>query len=133
MSRCFTAASLSLLLLFAGSTANAQSFESAPQLSDAPTAVAGQTTSQNAPAAAAADQGTQTSPAANPAPPMTPEEQRRKAQEQLEQEEHQAHPGQETPAIGDDVLVAFVAHFPEPLEQIGEEMADCPGQRRAQV
>jgi hypothetical protein len=89
MSRCFTAASLSLLLLFAGSTAKAQSFESAPQLSDAPTAVAEQTTSQNAPAAAAAGQGTQTSPAANPAPPMTPEEQRRKAQEQLEQEEHQ--------------------------------------------
>src|SRR6202044_243192 len=48
--------------------------------------IPGQTASQNT---APAGPGTQTSPAANPSPTMTPEEQRRKAQEQLEQEEHQ--------------------------------------------
>jgi hypothetical protein len=77
MIRCFTTAFLSLLLLFAGSTAKSEPVASATELPDAPMMVSGQTASQD------------TAPAANPSPTMTPEEQRRKAQEQLEQEEHQ--------------------------------------------
>jgi hypothetical protein len=86
MTRCSTTACLSLLLLFAGLTAKSELVESAAELPDAPMAIPGQTASENT---APAGPGTQTSPAANPSPTMTPEEQRRKAQEQLEQEEHQ--------------------------------------------
>ena len=80
---------MSLVLFFADPTAKALSSGSALHLPDAPAAAVGQTTSQNPPAAATGQSDTQTSPAANPAPPMTPEEQRKLAQEQLEQEEHQ--------------------------------------------
>jgi len=76
-----------LVLLFAGPPAKPQSVESALLLPDAPAPAVGQSTSQNAPATAQSE--TQTSPPAKPAPPITPEEQRKKAQEQLEQEEHQ--------------------------------------------
>jgi hypothetical protein len=51
---------------------------------------------------------------------------------ELEQEAHQAHPQQEPPPVGDQVLVAFVADFPEPVEQVGKEMGDGLGQGRAQ-
>ena len=87
MNRWFAAASMGLALLVAGPTAESLSTESA--LPDAPAAAEGQTTPQNTPPAAAGQSDTQTSPAANPAPPMTPEEKRKLAQEQLEQEEHQ--------------------------------------------
>ncbi len=83
------AASLSLVLFFADPTGKSLSAQNALHLPDAPTAAVSQTTLQNAPAAASGQSGTQTSPAANPAPPMTPEEQRKLAQEQLKQEEHQ--------------------------------------------
>ena len=83
------AAFMSLVLFFADPTAKSLSAQSALHLTDAPTAALGQTTSQNAPAAATGQSGTQTSPAASPAPPMTPEEQRKVAQEQLEQEYRQ--------------------------------------------
>jgi hypothetical protein len=86
MVRCLATAFLSLLLLFAGSTAKSEPVGSVTELPDAPMAVPGQTAAQNT---APSDPGTQTSPAPEPSPPMTPEEQRRKAQEQLEQEEHQ--------------------------------------------
>ena len=89
MNLWFAAASMSLVVLFADPTAKSLSAESAPHLPDAPTAAVGQTTPQNTPAAATGQSDAQTAPAANPAPPMTPEEQRKKAQEQLEQEEHQ--------------------------------------------
>jgi hypothetical protein len=86
MIRWSTTAFLSLLLLFAGLTAKSELVASATELPDAPMATPGQTASQDT---APAGPATQTSPAANPSPTMTPEEQRRKAQEQLEQEEHQ--------------------------------------------
>jgi hypothetical protein len=86
MIRCSTTAFLGLLLLFAGLTAKSELVASARELPDAPIAIPGQTASQST---APAGPGTQTSPAANPPPTMTPEEQRKKAQEQLEQEEHQ--------------------------------------------
>jgi hypothetical protein len=89
MNRWLAAASMSLAVLLADPTAESLSAESALYLPDAPIAAVGQTTSQNPPAAATGQSGTQSSPAANPAPPMTPEEQRKLAQEQLEQEEHQ--------------------------------------------
>jgi hypothetical protein len=88
MNRWFAAASLSVVLLLADPTAKSLSAESA-SLPNAPAAAVDQTTSQNTPAATTGQSGTQTPPAANPAPPMTPEEQRKLAQEQLEQEEHQ--------------------------------------------
>ena len=65
----FVTASLGLALLFGEPMARAT--DTAPTLPDAQPA------------------GAQTSPAPNKAPPLTPEEQRKKAQEQLEQEEHQ--------------------------------------------
>jgi hypothetical protein len=86
MIRWSATAFLSLLLLFAGLTAKSELVASATELPDAPMATPGQTASQDT---APAGPATQTSPAANPSPTMTPEEQRRKAQEQLEQEEHQ--------------------------------------------
>jgi hypothetical protein len=85
----FAAASISLVLFFADPTAKSLSAQSVPHLPDAPTAAVALTTSQNAPAPAAGQSGTQTPPPANPAPPMTPEEQRKKAQDQLDQEYHQ--------------------------------------------
>ena len=85
----FAAASMSLVLFFADPTAKSLSAQNALHLPDAPTAALGQTTSQNAPAPATGQSGTQTSPDANPGPPTTPEEQRKKAQEQLQQEYHQ--------------------------------------------
>ena len=89
MNLWFAAAFISLVLLFADPTAKTLSAESALHLPDAPTATAGQTTPQSTPAAAPGQSGTQTSPPANPAPPMTPEEQQKKAQEELDQQYHQ--------------------------------------------
>jgi hypothetical protein len=89
MNRWFAAASMSVVLLLADPTAKSLSAESALYLPNATAAALDQTTSQNTPPAATGQSGTQTPPPANPAPPMTPEEQRKLAQEQLEQEEHQ--------------------------------------------
>jgi hypothetical protein len=89
MNLWFAAAFITLVLLFADPTAKSLSAESALHLPDAPTATEGQTTPQSTPAAAPGQSGTQTSPPANPAPPMTPEEQQKKAQEELEQQYHQ--------------------------------------------
>jgi hypothetical protein len=89
MNLWFTAASISLVLLFADPTAKSLTAESALHLPDAPTAAVGQTTPQSTPAAAPGQSDPQTAPAANPAPPMTPEEQQKKAQEELEQQYHQ--------------------------------------------
>ena len=85
----FTAASISLLLLFADPTAKSLTTESALHLPDAPTAAVGQTTPQRTPPAAPSQSDTQTAPPANPPPPMTPEEQQKKAQEELDQQYHQ--------------------------------------------
>jgi hypothetical protein len=87
MNRWFAAAFMSLALLLAAPTAKSLWAESALHLPDAPAAAEGQNTPQNTPPAASGQSGTQTSPAANP--PMTPEEQRKLAQQQLEQEEKQ--------------------------------------------
>jgi hypothetical protein len=88
MNRWFAVVSISLLLLFTDPAAKSQSAESALLLPDAP-AAPGQATPPTTPSATPQTTGTQTSPAANPAPPLTPEEQRKLAQQQLEQEEHQ--------------------------------------------
>jgi hypothetical protein len=85
----FAATFLSLVLFFVDPTSKSLSAQTALHLPDAPAAAVDQTTSQNAPAPATGQSGTQTSPPANPAPPMTPEEQRKVAQEQLDQEYRQ--------------------------------------------
>jgi hypothetical protein len=82
------AASISLVLLFADPIAKSLLAQNAPHLPDAPAAAVAQATSQNAPATATGQSDTQTSPAKAP-PPMTPEEQRKVAEEQLKQQYHQ--------------------------------------------
>jgi hypothetical protein len=85
----FATASLGLVLLFAEPMASAEVADAALNLPDAPQAAAPQTSGQSEAPAATGQSGSQTSPAPSKAPPLTPEEQRKKAQEQLEQEEHQ--------------------------------------------
>jgi hypothetical protein len=86
--RGFSVAALGLALLFAEPGARAEVADAARNLPDAPVATAPQTPSQTD-TPAASQSGSQTSPPPSKAPPLTPEEQRKKAQEQLEQEEHQ--------------------------------------------
>jgi hypothetical protein len=78
-----------LVLLFAEPIARAEVADAALNLPDAPMAAAPQTSSQGDAPAATGQSGPQAPPAPSKAPPLTPEEQRKKAQEQLEQEEHQ--------------------------------------------
>jgi hypothetical protein len=87
--RWFSTASLGLVLLFAEPMARAEVADVALNLPDAPQAAAPQTPAQSDAPAATGQSGSQTSPAPSKTPPLTPEEQRKKAQEQLEQEEHQ--------------------------------------------
>jgi hypothetical protein len=87
--RWFWTASLGLVLLFAEPMARAEVADAALNLPDAPQAAAPQTPAQSDAPAATGQSGSQTSPAPSKTPPLTPEEQRKKAQEQLEQEEHQ--------------------------------------------
>ncbi len=87
--RWFATASLGLVLLFAEPTARAELADAALNLPDAPQAAAPQTSGQSDAPAATGQSGSQTSSAPSKAPPLTPEEQRKKAQEQLKQEEHQ--------------------------------------------
>jgi hypothetical protein len=88
INRRFVTASLGLVLLLAEPMARADA-DAALNLPDAPQAVAPQTSGQSDAPAATGQSGSQTPPAPSKAPPLTPEEQRKKAQEQLEQEEHQ--------------------------------------------
>jgi hypothetical protein len=85
----FSTASLGLVLLFAEPMAAVA--DTALSLPDAPQPNSPQTPAQTDVPAATDQSGSQTSPPPAPAkaPPLTPEEQRKKAQEQLEQEEHQ--------------------------------------------
>jgi len=87
--RWFATASMGLVLVFAGPMARADVADAALNLPDAPQAAAPQTPAQSDAPAPTGQPGSQTSPAPSKAPPLTPEEQRKKAQEQLEQEEHQ--------------------------------------------
>ena len=80
---------MSLVLFFADPTAKSLSAQGALHLPDAPTAAVGQTSAQTDAPAATGQSGSQTSPAPGNAPPLTPEEQRKKAEEQLKQEEKQ--------------------------------------------
>ena len=80
---------VALVLLFAEPGGRAQVANAALNLPDAPLANLQQTSAQSDAPAATGQSGSQTSPAPSKAPPLTPEEQRKKAQEQLEQEEHQ--------------------------------------------
>ena len=87
--RWLLTASLGLALFVAEPKATAQVENSALNLPDAPLADLPQTSTQTDAAAATGQSGSQTSTAPSKAPPLTPEEQRKKAQEQLKQEEHQ--------------------------------------------
>jgi hypothetical protein len=87
--RWFSTVSLGLALLFAEPRARAEAADAPPDLPDAPLAAAPQTSGQSDAPAATGQSSSPTSPAPSKAPPLTPEEQRKKAQEQLEQEEHQ--------------------------------------------
>ena len=87
--RWFATASMGLVLVFAGPMARADVADAALNLPDAPQAAAPQTPAQSDAPAATGQSGSQTSPAPSKTLPLTPEEQRKKAQEQLEQEEHQ--------------------------------------------
>ena len=80
---------VALVLLFAAPRVRAEVAHAPLNLPDAPLANLPQTSAQTDSPAATGQSGSQTSPAASKAPPLTPEEQRKKAQEQLEQEEHQ--------------------------------------------
>jgi hypothetical protein len=82
--RWFSTVSLGLVLLFAEPIARSEVVDASLNLPDAPPAEPQTAGQADAPAATG-----QTSPAPSKAPPLTPEEQRKKAQEQLEQEEHQ--------------------------------------------
>jgi hypothetical protein len=82
-------APVALVLLFAAPRVRAEVAHAPLNLPDAPLANLPQTSAQTDASAATGQSGSQTSPAPSKAPPLTPEEQRKKAQEQLEQEEHQ--------------------------------------------
>jgi hypothetical protein len=69
--------------------ARADTADTPPPLPDAPSAAAAQTSSQNDAPPATGQSSSQSWPAPSKAPPLTPEEQRKKAQQQLDQEEHQ--------------------------------------------
>lgn len=87
--RWFSIASLGLVLVFTEPGVGAEPAKAALNLPDAPVANLSQTSAQTNAPAATGQSGSQTSPAPSKAPPLTPEEQRKKAQEQLKQEEHQ--------------------------------------------
>jgi hypothetical protein len=79
----FSTASLGLVLLFAKPMARAEVADAALNLPDAPPANLPQTSPQTDAPPSTGQSGSQTSP------PLTPEEQRKKAQEQLDQEYNQ--------------------------------------------
>jgi hypothetical protein len=87
--RWFSTASLGLVLLFAEPMARAELADVPLNLPDAPLAEVPQTSAQTDAPAATGQSGSQTSPAPSKTPPLTPEEQRKKAQEQLDQEYNQ--------------------------------------------
>jgi hypothetical protein len=87
--RWLSTASLGLVLLFAEPMARAEVADAALNLPDAPLADLPQTSPQTDAPAATGQSGSQTPPAPSKAPPLTPEEERKKAQEQLEQQYHQ--------------------------------------------
>jgi hypothetical protein len=80
---------VALVLLFVEPRIWAEAPNASLNLPDAPLANLLQTSAQTDAPAATGQSGSQTSPAPSKTPPLTPEEQRKKAQEQLEQEEHQ--------------------------------------------
>jgi hypothetical protein len=82
-------AAMALVLLSAEPGVGAEVANAPLNLPDAPLANLPQTSAQTNAPAATGQSGSQTSPAPSKAPPLTSEEQRKKAQEQLEQEEHQ--------------------------------------------
>jgi hypothetical protein len=85
----FSAASVALVLILAGPVARSQPVDLTLNLPDSPTPSLPQSSSGNSTPAAAGQSDSQASPPPAPAPQLTPEEQRKKAQEQLEQQEHQ--------------------------------------------
>jgi hypothetical protein len=87
--RWFSTASLGLALLLAEPLARAEVADRALNLPDAPLANPQQTSAPTDVPAATGQSGSQTSPAPNKAPPLTPEEERKKAQEQLDQQYNQ--------------------------------------------
>jgi hypothetical protein len=87
--RWFAIPFLGLLLLFAEPRVRAEVANAELDLPDAPLANLPQAPAQTDAPAATGQSGSQTSPAPANAPPLTPEEQRKKAQEQLKLEEKQ--------------------------------------------
>jgi hypothetical protein len=86
--RWFSTASLGLVLLFAP-RARAEGADAALDLPDAPLANLPQTSAQTGPPTSTGQSGSQTPPATSNTPPLTPEEQRKKAQEELDQQYNQ--------------------------------------------
>jgi hypothetical protein len=92
LNRWFLAAFAALVLIPAGRVAAAESTDVALNLPDAPfpsPPQTSQTSSGNSAPTATGKSDSQTPPAPSQAPPLTPEEQRKKAQEQLQQQEKQ--------------------------------------------
>jgi hypothetical protein len=88
--RWFSTASLGLVLLFAEPGVRAEVANAVVNLPDAPLADLQQTSPQTDAPAATGQSASQSSPAPSKAPPpLTPEEQKKKAQEQLKQQYHQ--------------------------------------------
>jgi hypothetical protein len=83
--RWFPAAIVALVLMLTGRLARSQPVDPALDLPDSPTPTLPQTSTP----AATGQSDSQPSPPPAPAPQLSPEEQRKKAQEQLEQQEHQ--------------------------------------------
>jgi hypothetical protein len=87
--RWLSTASLGLALLLAQPMARAGVADTALNLPDAPLANPQQTSAPTDIPAATGQSGSQTSPAPDKGPPLTPEEERKKAQEQLDQQYNQ--------------------------------------------
>jgi hypothetical protein len=88
LNRWFPAAIVALVLILTGPMARSQPVDSELNLPDSPTPNLPQTSAGNSTPAAAGQSDSQPSPS-GPAPQLNPEEQRKKAQEQLQQQEKQ--------------------------------------------
>jgi hypothetical protein len=89
LNRWFPAAIVALVLILTGPMARSQPVDSELNLPDSPTPNLPQTSAGNSTPAAAGQSDSQPSPPEGPAPQLNPEEQRKKAQEQLQQQEKQ--------------------------------------------
>jgi hypothetical protein len=89
LNRWFPAAILALVLVLTGPMARSQPIDAELNLPDSPTPILPQASAGNSTPAAAGQSDSQTSLPPAQAPEPTPEEQRKKAQQQLDAQEHQ--------------------------------------------